>query len=95
MMTEAAWNADVESRIEAFESAWQRQESVDIGSFLPSVADSLFLPVLCELVRIDMELRWSKRMPRTLEMYLQEFPQLRNDSDAIQQVAFEEFRQRL
>lgn len=95
LLTAAAWEVNAESRIEAFESAWQRAGSANLDDYLPAPQDPLFLSILCELVRIDIEFRWSHRIPRPLEDYLHQYSSLQHDPDALQQVAFEEYRQRL
>jgi len=95
LMITAAWEAKAESRIEAFESAWRHGGSADLEDFLPPHDDPFYLLILCELIRIDMEFRWTNRSPRPLDDYLRQFPCMQSNADALQQVAFEEYRQRL
>lgn len=96
MFTAVAWEMTAESRIEAFESAWQHDAAaVKLENFLPPAEDPCFLAMLCELVRVDIELRWTNRAPKALDDYLDQFPELNHSAEALQQIAFEEYRQRL
>ncbi len=67
--------AEVETRIEAFEKAWQRGERPRIADHLPADAETR-RAVLVELVRIDMERRTKAGEPARVESYRQEFPEL-------------------
>ena len=87
--------ADLECRIEAFESAWKTTGSASLSDYLPAFDSPSFLGTLCELIRVDMELRWSIGEPRSLKSYLAGFPQLRDQQELLGQLAFEEFRQRV
>src|SRR5262245_11317844 len=87
--------AELDGRVEAFESAWKAGRRADLSEFLPASDDSHYLAVLCELVRVDMELHWDAGQRRALNDYLAEFPALRKDREALAEVAFEEYRQRL
>jgi serine/threonine protein kinase/predicted Zn-dependent protease len=87
--------AGLEERIEAFESAWKHDHDAAFAEFLPPRNSPSFLRVLCELVRVDLELKWEVGQRRDLEHYLGEFPALRESRAALEEVAFEEYRQRL
>ncbi len=65
-----------------------------LRSFLPDPSHSLYLAVLRELVRVDMEYRWRAGRPRRMDDYEREFPQLFSDSKSVQDIAFEEYRLR-
>jgi serine/threonine protein kinase len=84
----------LDSFVEAFESARGRGPA-DPADFLPPPGDPLRLAVLRELVRIDLEAGWTAGAPRRLDDYLAAFPELRADSEAAGDVAFEEYRQRV
>ena len=78
---------------EAFESALSRDTSTNLAEFLPDQSDVHFLPILTELIRIDMELRWPN--PGCLvESYLHRFPEIKENEEALQEIALEEYRQR-
>ncbi|HEY1379419.1 MAG TPA: serine/threonine-protein kinase [Gemmataceae bacterium] len=83
-----------EKYIEAFEAARAADPAADFAPFLPPPDHPLFVPVLEELVRIDLEHHWLQGDPRWLEDYLRRFPQLLEASASVRTLAFEEFRLR-
>src|SRR5436305_5804276 len=89
----ATW-LERESYIEAFESAYEADAAADIGQHLPPANHPLYMPVLEELVRIDLEHHWLRGESRWLEEYLERFPQLLEASASVRTLAFEEFRLR-
>jgi hypothetical protein len=48
-----------DSFVAAFESACKDGSSPDLRAFLPPTAHPLRIPVLSELVRVDLEWNWS------------------------------------
>src|SRR4051794_18310587 len=56
-------------RAERFEDACRRFDSVNLGDFLPRPGDPLRTPVLHELIKTDLEVRWRSGRGRTLEDY--------------------------
>src|SRR5438034_1115655 len=89
----AAW-AEREALIEAFETAYLADAGADLATFLPPPGHPYRLPVLEELVRIDLEHHWTGGLPRWVEEYRPRFPELFGDSDALAAVAAEECRLR-
>jgi eukaryotic-like serine/threonine-protein kinase len=89
----AQW-IDRERYVEAFEAARAADPNADFVPFLPSPNHPLHVPVLEELVRIDLEQHWLRGDPRWLEDYLHRFPQLLEASASVRTLAFEEFRLR-
>ena len=85
----------IDDYIDRFEDAWNDGEPRDLSSFLPIDGDAHRLSVLTEVVRVDLERRWTTDSHRSLDSYLEEFPELRSDADALGQVAYEEYRLRL
>jgi eukaryotic-like serine/threonine-protein kinase len=85
---------DVDVYIRAFEAAWDSGEPDDLGAFLPEDGDPLRDKVLVEIVRVDLELRWTRGRPRPLADYQSSFPQLFRDRVSLSEVAFEEYRLR-
>lgn len=81
--------------VAAFERAWDDGPVADLRPFLPAADDSLYLPVLRELVRVDLELGWRQERPRPLADYLREYPSLAGDRASVQEIAYEEYRLRL
>lgn len=80
--------------VEAYEEAQARDGRADLAAYLPAPDHPLYLAVLCELVRVDLEYAWEGGRPRRLEEYLAEFPALRRDPERLRQAAFEECRLR-
>src|SRR6516162_2558340 len=62
--------------------------------FVPAGNPSLRRFVLNELVKVDLARRWSRRLPRRLEDYLAEFPELAGPSGVPCDLILEEYRQR-
>src|SRR5438552_3289809 len=52
--------ADLESYVDAYEAAQQGRGRADPADFLPPPADPLYLPVLRELARIDLDYAWAR-----------------------------------
>jgi serine/threonine protein kinase/Flp pilus assembly protein TadD len=88
-------STELEGRIAAFERAFARNSQVDPADFLPYLHHPQYAEVLVELLRVDIELRWSRRIPQPLESYLARFPLLQSDPYLLGQLAFEEYRQRV
>jgi hypothetical protein len=78
-----------------FEAAQARDGDADLARFLPPPDHPLYLRVLGELVRIDLEYGWTRYRPRRLDDYLARFPLLSADAATLAEVAFEEYRLRL
>jgi hypothetical protein len=83
-----------EKYVEGFEAARAADPNADFATFLPPAAHPLYVPVLEELIRIDLEQHWLRGEPRWLEDYLRRFPQLLEASASVRTLAFEEFRLR-
>ena len=83
-----------ERAVDAFEDAQAGEGPVDLALFLPEADHLLYPAVLCELVRIDMEYRWTRGRPAFLEEYLTRFPSRERDPERLRQAAFEECRLR-
>src|SRR5438132_7118191 len=83
-----------ETLIEAFETAYLADAGTDLAAFLPPPGHPHRLPVLEELIRIDLEHHWTGGLPRWVEEYRPRFPELFGDSDALAAVAAEECRLR-
>lgn len=87
-------STDLESRIAAFERAFARNSRVDPADYLPPEDHPQYRQMLAEILRVDLELRWARRIPQTIESYLARFPILQTDPHLLGQLAFEEYRQR-
>ena len=82
----------LETIVESFERARATMPSTDLGDYLPCAEDPQYLEVLVELVRSDLEFSFQEERPRPLRHYLEAFPELSGDADALRDVAFEEYR---
>jgi serine/threonine protein kinase/tetratricopeptide (TPR) repeat protein len=80
--------------IDAYEACQARDGVADLADFLPPRDCALYPRILRELVRIDLELGWSRGKPRSLDEYRRLFPDLSHDPEAMQEIAFEEYRLR-
>jgi serine/threonine protein kinase/tetratricopeptide (TPR) repeat protein len=92
-LTSLQQQSDLDEFVAAFEAA-ASQGQADLRTFLPERDHPLYLEVLAELVRVDLELTWGQGRGRRLEDYAREFPQLFTNRTAVGQLAFEEFRLR-
>jgi hypothetical protein len=83
-----------EDRIEAFENAYAREGKADFERFLPDERHPLYVDLLAELIRIDLEYSWKQSPGKRIEEYRLMFPRLFEEPDALQAVAYEEYRLR-
>src|SRR5262245_44533580 len=80
--------------VERFEEARWRHGQAGVADFLPEPSHPLYLKVLCELVRIEMEHTWQPGRPNSLESYRRRFPDLFADPTCSREIEFEEHRLR-
>jgi serine/threonine protein kinase/Flp pilus assembly protein TadD len=85
---------DLNDFIWAYENAQQNGDAGALADFLPSPEHPLYLDVLRELIRIDLEYRWDRGQPRPLEDYREHFPELFRNQASLQAIAYEEYRLR-
>jgi serine/threonine protein kinase/Tfp pilus assembly protein PilF len=85
----------VDAYVQAFEAARARDGRADPAGFLPPPDHPLYPDLVRELVRIDIEFGWSEGHPRPVDEYRGRFPAVFGDPDALREIAFEEYRQRL
>src|SRR5262245_818977 len=81
-------------RVEGFESALTHDPTTDLGRFLPARGHPLYLAVLTELIRVDMEHAWAAGRPRRASDYAARFPAVYENPELLNGIAFEEYRQR-
>ena len=84
----------IDDAVEAFESARGQGGRAELEAFLPAPDHPLYLAVLCELVRVDLEYDYEENRTSRLENYERRFPELFRDPERAREVAFEEFRLR-
>ncbi len=81
--------------IQAYESTQQRDGQADLIDFIPHTNHPQYIEIVRELVCVDLEYGWQKGQAKSLDWYRSRFPQLFEDGSSLQQVAFEEYRQRI
>jgi eukaryotic-like serine/threonine-protein kinase len=84
----------VDEFVAAFERSRVSDEPAHLAGFLPAADDPLYVTVLAELVRVDLESAWNRGDRRRLEAYQPHFPRLFDDPVRLAEVAFEECRLR-
>ncbi len=90
---EPIWD-EVSGFVHAFEDAWQGDELQALESYLPPVDSSLYLEVLCELIRVELERKSEHGIDFALSSYLERFPRLREAKRKLSEIAYEEYRLR-
>ena len=81
-LDDRAWGllADAVRRLE---DSWQTSGTADLSEFVPPGHEPLRQQVLVELIKVDQEFNYDSGHPRPLEEYLQEWPELTNQPDAM------------
>jgi hypothetical protein len=85
---------EVDDFIEAYEAVQNRDGQATLSDFLPEPAHPLFRAVFRELVRVDLEYAWERGRPKVVEDYQGLCPDLLQDRELLQELAFEEYRLR-
>ena len=85
---------ELDAHVAAFEAAFSSCAEPDPASFLPPREHPLYSGVLRELLRVDLELAWSRGMRRRVEEYRGRFPDLFDDPAALADLVHEEYRLR-
>jgi tRNA A-37 threonylcarbamoyl transferase component Bud32 len=89
-------DADLETRVFAFERAWQHRTPPSIAAFLPE-RESSGRRLLQELIAVDLEFRWRNKAGvdvKLLESYARDFPELGPSNDLPGSLIAEEYRVR-
>ncbi|MCA9099171.1 MAG: protein kinase, partial [Planctomycetaceae bacterium] len=84
----------IDERVDAFELAWSSDSVPNPRDFLPPTDDENYSSILQEILRVDIEYRWSRKLPRSLDQYRSEFPELAIATDLFVQIAYEDYRTR-
>ena len=84
----------IDEFVAKFERAQVGGLQPDLHAFLPPDGHPLFVRVIRELVRVELEYGWSRGSPKSVADYRREYADVFSDSDALAEIAFEEFRQR-
>jgi eukaryotic-like serine/threonine-protein kinase len=90
----ATWDI-LSQRLEALIARWDEgSDPPSLAEFVPASPPTLRRLVLSELIKVDLEYRWSRGHPRRIEEYLVEFPDLAGPSGVPCDLIFEEFQVR-
>ncbi len=82
-------------QIDAFIAAWSSGDPPSLAAYLPASPPSLRRMTLVEAVKVDLEHRWREpRRPKTIEQYLEEFPELADDAGPPSDLIYEELHVR-
>lgn len=84
----------LKAAVTAFEDVLKLGHVTDLAAFLPEKDHPRYNDILLELIRMDLEFGWTRGNPRNLEQYEDRFPEFFRQSQNLQAVAFEEYRQR-
>ena len=79
---------------QAWDAAGIGTTSIDLSEFLPPPGTTARLVVLIELVKADLEIRWFRKSPITIENYLERYPELREAAAILPSLLYEEYRAR-
>ncbi len=90
----AAEETELEAFVEAFEAALEMSDHADWRAFVPSTDHHLFREVATEIIRTDLEYRWSSGDQVRVADYRSSLPELFESTPHLTDVAFEEYRQR-
>jgi eukaryotic-like serine/threonine-protein kinase len=81
--------------LRAYEAAREHNAGAALEEFLPEPGHPLYRAVLRELVSADLAHGWRRGRPRALAAYQSVVPELFRDHEALQEVAYREYRLRL
>ena len=96
MMTDSPeLDTELESRASAFERKWFDRGEAELVDVAPARNHPQYESILGELICIDIEMRWSRHRPRPLTDYRRQYAPLFRNSALVEQMAFEEYRQRV
>ena len=85
---------ELDDFVRAYEAAWASVERADLRAFLPGPDHPLYVSVMREVVRVDLQFRWDRGQPRPLEDYRSWFPELFSDRESLHAITFEDYRLR-
>ena len=95
-------NPDLDSELDRFvekcESAWREAASadaVDVAALLPPIEHPGYATIAVELLRVDLDHRFSRGVNPGLSSYVSRFPQALSDPERLSELAYEEYRLRV
>ena len=69
-------------------------ELPDLAAFLEGVSAAERVKVLAALLEVEQEVRWKRQQGKTVEEYLEQFPELRGHDEVVRELACAECRLR-
>ncbi len=90
-----AWD-QLSERVDSLIAGWESPNRPPaLGSFLPAEPAELRRLILTELIKVDLEYRWQQHhLPKTIEEYLTEFPELAVGGSISPDLIYEEYHVR-
>src|SRR5262245_49304916 len=88
-------SAQLAHRVEAFEALRDVEPDADFALHLPPPNHPLYLAVLGELIRIDLERAWETGRRKRVAEYTARFPVVLTNPMLLSAITFEEYRQRV
>jgi serine/threonine protein kinase/Flp pilus assembly protein TadD len=85
---------DIDPFVEAYERCQAERGQAVLAEFLPGPDHPHYQTILVELIRVDLEMHWSRGRRKRIEDYFQDYPHLRDDREAVSGIAYEEYRLR-
>ena len=79
--------------VDEFESVWLGGEVPVITQHLGDIPDERRAALLRELIFVDLEHRWKRDRPRTIESYLREFPELLGADESLVEELVDHYRE--
>ncbi len=90
----ATWDL-LAQRIDLLIRHWDAAESPPVlAEFVPQAGTSLRRLVLSELIKVDLEYRYVRKIPKRIEDYVAEFPEISGPGGVPSDLIFEEFQVR-
>ncbi len=84
----------IDDLVDSFENALHEDPDTNVADYLPATDDVHYRDIALELLRVDLQYARQRDARVDLEGYLQRFPELRGDRDAVTILAFEDYRLR-
>lgn len=86
---------ELDSIIHRFEDAFASDGGADIQEFAPAATDENYFKIVTELIRVELELAWNSEQSKTIQDYTGLFPDVMQDPECFDRIAFEQYRLRV
>jgi len=84
----------LDDAVARLEHSWQTSGGADLAQFVPAADHPLRAQTLLTLIKVDQEYRWTSGQQKPLEAYLEEWPELGNNPEAVAELLEAECRTR-